>query len=205
MSDSVEQLQARIAELESEVAALKSAASGVEAAWAKLQAAYPNELGEQAEPNADVIPRVVDAFGELILYAERIDQQVGKFLGELKGYHAPFDTLGDLFRQNPRAADATRDFVLTGRRRGAFLNALRARFVLLSACASGMYKAIVDSHLKMQDDLNYRNWKDLKGASSDAAIGKHVREHLQELADKLNTDLRRQAAQRIEEDYAAMP
>ncbi|MFN0136616.1 MAG: hypothetical protein ACKVS9_10930 [Phycisphaerae bacterium] len=205
MSDSNEQLQSRIAELEAEVAGLKSHSGGMHAAWAKLQAAYPNELGNQESPNADALPRVVDAFTEMVMYAERIDQQVGKFLSELKGHYEPFDTLSDLFRQNPRASDATRDFVLTGRRRGAFLNALRARFVLLSACASGMYKAIVDSHLKMQDDLNYRNWKDLKGASSDAAIGKYVRERLQELADKLNTDLRKQAAQRIEEDYAAMP
>jgi len=201
MADSPDALRQRIAELEAELE--KARAGAAAAAWDRLKSQYPERITDDS-PNGDVVARAVDIFAELMSHMERIDQQVGSFLREMRGHSEQFDLLNDLFQQNPKVADATRDFLLTGGRRGAFRNSLRSRISLLCACASGMHKAIIESHLKLHDEMNYRNWKDLPPKSSDAAIGKYAREQLGSLADALATDLRRRAAERINEDYDSM-
>ncbi len=211
-----QELEAALKERDRDVAGAKEVAGAAEDAradaafkrlWKRMGGEVPEVFVETNVPTEKTFEQLCDAFVELLRAFATLELHVHHLLRDLRQVSEKSDKLNHfyiMFTKNAGLAETLRDFLATGKRKGNFMNLLRAQQAWARAFASGAYKVIVRSPVTIADELNYKSWP-IKGGfakSEDAALGEYYKETAQKtIPEKLGTLFRKQAADMAYEDY----
>ncbi|MFQ5807201.1 MAG: hypothetical protein ACE5I3_12200 [Phycisphaerae bacterium] len=210
------ELEAALTERNKDVASAKGAVdqareARAEAAfkrlWERMQGEVPEVFVETAVPTEETFEQLCDAFVELLRTLAVLELHVHHLLRDLRQVSEKSDKLNHfyiMFTKNPGLLETLKDYLVSGRRKGNFVNLLRAHQAWARAFASGTYKVIVRSPVTIAEELNYRSWPLKTGftKTEDAAIGEYYKETAQKtIPEKLGTVFRKQAADMAYEDY----
>jgi DNA repair exonuclease SbcCD ATPase subunit len=207
-----QELEAALQERDTDVASAKGAVEAAEDAraetafkrlWERMRGEVPEVFVETNVPTEKTFAQLCDAFVEFLRTLAVLELHVHHLLRDLRQVSEKSDKLNHfyiMFTKNPGLAETLRDYLTTGKRKGNFMNLLRAQQAWVRAFASGTYKVIVRSPGTIADELNYRKWP--LDREKDAAVGKYLKETAQKaIPDKLGTLFRKQAADMAYEDY----
>lgn len=210
------ELEAALKERDRDVAGAKEAVGVAEQAradaafarlWQRMQGAVPEVFTETIVPEEATFERLCDAFVEFLRTLVVFELHVHHLLRDLRQVSEKSDKLNHfyiMFTKNPGLAETLREFLVSDKRKGNFMNLLRAQQVWTRAFASGTYKVIVRSPATIADELNYKSWPLKTGftKTEDAAIGEYFKQTAQKsIPEKLGTLFRKQAADMAYEDY----
>ncbi|MBU0618130.1 MAG: hypothetical protein KKI02_10470 [Planctomycetes bacterium] len=211
-----QELEAALQERDKDVASAKGAVDVAEDAraemafkrlWRRMGSEVPEVFVETSVPTEKTFEQLCDAFVELLRTLAVLELHVHHLLRDLRQVSEKSDKLNHfyiMFTKNPGLAETLRDFLVTGQKKGNFMNLLRAQQAWMRAFASGTYKVIVRSPVTIADELNYKSWPLKTGftKTEDAAVGEYYKETAQKtIPEKLGTLFRKQAADTAYEDY----
>jgi hypothetical protein len=211
-----QELEAALKERDKDVASAKGAVAAAEDAraetafnrlWERMRGEVPEVFVETIVPTEETFEQLCDAFVELLRTLVVLELHVHHLLRDLRQVSEKSDKLNHfyiMFTKNPGLAETLRDFLVTGKRKGNFMNLLRAQQAWVRAFASGTYKVIVRSPVTIADELNYKSWPIPTSfiKTEDAAIGEYYKQTAQKtIPEKLGTLFRKQAADTAYEDY----
>lgn len=184
-----------------------SASTAYQRLWAQMREEAPEVFIETHVATHETMERVCDAFVDCVRAFAVIELHVKNYLKDLRQTSEQNDKLNTFYLQvarMPGLLPHLTEYLSSGRSKGNFKNLLRFHQVWARAFTSGLYKLLVRLPSLVADELNPRNWKDLKTGwgSEDAAIGKHFREViLKSLPDRLGTQFRKEAGDLAYSDY----
>ncbi len=176
--------------------------------WRRMHAELPEVFPETIVPNEKNFEQVCDALVEFIRVCAVLELHVHQLLRDLRQVSDKTDKLNHFYimlTKNPGLIETLRDFLGSGKRKGVFVNLLRAEQAWARAFASGTYKVIVRSPVTIADELNYKSWPLKTGftRSEEAAIGEYYKQTAQKtIPEKVGTLFRKQAAEMAYEDYS---
>jgi hypothetical protein len=211
-----QELEAALKQRDREVAGAKGAVDRAEEAraeaafgrlWRHMQAEVPEVFVETNVPTEATFEQLCDAFVEFLRTLAVLELHVHHLLRDLRQVSERSDKLNHfyiMFTKNPGLLETLRDYLVSGKRKGNFVNLLRAHQAWARAFATGTYKVIVRSPVTIGDELNYKSWKIETGfmKTEDAAIGEYYKRTVVKMApEKLGTLFRKQAAEMAYEDY----
>jgi len=211
-----EELEAALKERDRDVAGARGVADEAEQAraeaafrrlWQHLHGEVPEVFVETSVPTEKTFEQLGDAFVEFLQTFAVLELHVHHLLRDLRQVSEKSDKLNHfyiMFTKNPGLLDTLKDYLVTGKRKGNFVNLLRAHQAWARAFASGTYKVIVRSPVTIADELNYKSWPLKSGftKAEETAIGEYYKETAQQtIPEKLGTLFRKQAADMAYEDY----
>ena len=211
-----QELEAALQERDTDVASAKGAVDVAEDAraemafkrlWKRMGSEVPEVFVETSVPTEKTFEQLCDAFVEFLRALAVLELHVHHLLRDLRQVSEKSDKLNHfyiMFTKNAGLAETLRDFLVTGQKKGNFMNLLRAQQAWVRAFASGTYKVIVRSPVTIADELNYKSWPLKTGftKTEDAAVGEYYKETAQKtIPEKLGTLFRKQAADMAYEDY----
>ncbi len=211
-----QELEAALKERDRDVASAKGAVDQAEQAraetafkrlWGRMGGEVPDVFVETNVPTEATFEQLCDAFVELLRTLAVLELHVHHLLRDLRQVSEKSDKLNHfyiMFTKNPGLLETLRDYLVSGKRKGNFVNLLRAHQAWARAFASGTYKVIVRSPVTIADELNYKSWPIETGfmKTEDAAVGEYYKENVVKTApEKLGTLFRKQAAEMAYEDY----
>ena len=176
--------------------------------WARMHAELPEVFPETIVPAEKNFEQVCDALVEFIRVCAVLELHVHQLLRDLRQVSDKTDKLNHFYimlTKNPGLIETLRDFLGSGKRKGVFVNLLRAEQAWARAFASGTYKVIVRSPVTIADEMNYKSWPLKTGftRSEEAAIGEYYKQTAQKtIPEKVGTLFRKQAAEMAYEDYS---
>ncbi len=178
--------------------------------WAQLVKEFPEVFPETHVANRATFENVTTAFLEFVSIFVRMEAHVNTMLRDLRRVSDKADKLNHfyiMFQKQPSLTATMLEFLTTGRKKGNFVNMLRAIQAWARAFGSGMYKTVVVSPGLIQEELNPKDWP-VKGSftqSEDAALGKYYKETaFRQIPEKLGTTFRKYAGDMAYEDYNAL-
>jgi len=175
--------------------------------WGRMQRDVPDVFAETIVPDEGTFERLCDALVESLRVLAALELHVHQLLRDLRQVGDRSDKLSQfyiMFTKNPGLLDALRDYLVNERRKGNFVNLLRAQQAWARAFATGTYKTIVRSPVAVAAELNYKSWPLKTGftKTEDAALGEYFKASVQKIVpEKLGTLFRKQAAETAYEDY----
>ncbi len=211
-----QQLEAALRERDQDVASAKGAVDVAEDAraetafkrlWKRMGSEVPEVFVETCVPTEKTFEQLSDAFVEFLRTLALLELHVHHLLRDLRQVSEKSDKLNHfyiMFTKNAGLAETLRDYLTTGKKKGNFMNLLRAQQAWVRAFASGTYKVIVRSPVTISDELSYKSWPLKTGftKTEDAAIGEYYKETaVKTIPEKLGTLFRKQAADMAYEDY----
>jgi hypothetical protein len=211
-----QELEAALQERDKDVAHAKGAVEAAEDAraetafkrlWQRMGSEVPEVFVETNVPTEQTFEQLCDAFIELLRTFAVLELHVHHLLRDLRQVSEKSDKLNHfyiMFTKNAGLAETLRDFLVTGKKKGNFVNLLRAQQAWVRAFASGAYKVIVRSPVTIADSLNYKSWPLKTGftKTEEAAIGEYYKETAQKtIPESLGTLFRRQVADMAYDDY----
>lgn len=179
----------------------------MQALWQRLHKAVPEVFIDTHVPTTRTFENLADSYTEMLRTVAVLERHVHQVLKDLRQVGQQNDKLNHfyiMFTKNPGLLETLRDYLTTGKRRGNYVNLLRAQQTWARAFATGLYKVIVRSPVMIGEELNCKNWPIKTGftVSEEAAIGKYFKEKAcKEAPEKLGTRFRRAAAEMVYEDY----
>lgn len=210
------ELEAALQERDKDVASAKGAVDAAEDAraevafkrlWKRMGSEVPEVFVETSVPTEKTFAQLCDAFVEFLRTLVVLELHVHHLLRDLRQVSEKSDKLNHfyiMFTKNAGLAETLRDYLTTGKKKGNFMNLLRAQQAWVRAFASGTYKVIVRSPVTIAEELNYKSWPLKTGftKTEDAAIGEYYKATAQKtVPEKLGTLFRKQAADMAYEDY----
>ena len=175
--------------------------------WAKMQAEIPEVFVETNVPNEKTFESLGEAFIEFLRVMATLELHVHQLLRDLRQVSEKSDKLNHFYimlTKNANLIETLKDFLASGKRKGNFVNLMRALQAWSRAFASGSYKVIVRSPVTIADEMSYKAWPLKTGftKTEDAAIGEYYKQTaLKTIPEKLGTLFRKQAADMAYEDY----
>jgi signal transduction histidine kinase len=175
--------------------------------WARMRQEVPEVFVETTVPAEETFERLCDAFVEFLRALAVFELHVHHLLRDLRQVSDTSDKLNHfyiMFTKNPGLLDTLKDFLVSDKRKGNFVNLLRAQQAWVRAFATGSYKTIVRSPVTIAEELNYKSWPLKTGftKTEEAAIGEYFKATAQKtVPEKLGTRFRKQAAEMAYEDY----
>lgn len=203
-------------ERDAQVATVSAAASQAEAAsadavfaalWEALHKEVPDVFVPTHVPTRATFEQLGEALVEFLRVFVTLEAHVHQLLRDLRQVSEPGDKLNHfyiMFTKSPRLVEVLRDFLVTGRRKGNFINLLRAHQAWARAFATGLNKVIIRAPTLIDEELNYRRWPLQKGftVTEEVAIGRYFKDvAAKTVPEKLGTAFRRHAADMAYEDY----
>jgi len=185
----------------------ESAAAVFAELWRRLHAEIPELFVETHVATAATFEQLGEAFVEFVRAFAVLELHVHHLLRDLRQVSEKSDKLNHfyiMFTKNPGLLETLKDYLVTGKRKGNFVNLLRALQAWARAFASGSYKVIVRSPVTIAEELNYRSWpiKTSFTKTEDAAIGEYYKQTaVKVIPEKLGTVFRKQAGDMAYEDY----
>lgn len=175
--------------------------------WAKMRAEIPEVFVETIVPNENTFENLGEAFVEFLRVMATMERHVHQLLRDLRQVSEKTDKLNHFYimlTKNANLVETLKDFLASGKRKGNFVNLLRALQAWTRAFASGAYKVIVRSPVTIADEMSYKAWPLKTGftKTEDAAIGEYYKQTaIKTIPEKLGTAFRKQAADMAYEDY----
>lgn len=203
-------------ERDAQVARVSAAASQAEAAsadavfatlWETMNRELPDVFVPSHVPTRATFEHLCEALIDFLRVFITLESHVHQLLRDLRQVSEPSDKLNHfyiMFTKSPRLVEVLRDFLVSGRRKGNFVNLLRAHQAWARAFASGLNKVIIRAPALIDEELNYRRWPLQKGftVTEEVAIGRYFREvATKAIPEKLGTAFRKHAAELAYEDY----
>lgn len=209
-------LEAALRERDEGVAGAKGAVDRAEAAraesafqrlWERMQSEVPEVFVKTHVPTEQTFEQLCGALVDFVRTFAVLELHVHQMLRDLRQVSEQSDKLNHfyiMFTRNPGLLETLRDYLASGKRKGNFMNLLRAHQAWMRAFASGPYKTIVRSPVTISAELNYKSWPIKTGftKTEDAAVGEYFKQTAQKtIPEKLGTQFRKQAAEMAYEDY----
>jgi|GEM_PF-2837206 len=175
--------------------------------WWRLNQEIPEVFVETNVPNEKTFERLSDVMVEFLRTLATFERHVHNLLRDLRQVSEKSDKLNHfyiMFTKNAGLAETLKDYLASGKRKGNFVNLLRALQAWTRSFASGTYKVIVRSPTTVAEEMNYRPWPIQKSftKTEDAAIGEYYKQTaMKTIPEKLGTLFRKQAADMAYEDY----
>jgi uncharacterized small protein (DUF1192 family) len=203
-------------ERDAQVASVSAAASRAEAAtaeavfaalWETMHKELPEVFVPSHVPTRATFGQLCEALIEFLRVFITLEAHVHQLLRDLRQVSEQGDKLNHfyiMFTKNPRLVEVLREFLVTGRRKGNFVNLLRAHQAWARAFATGLNKVIIRAPALIDEELNYRRWPLQKGftVTEEVAIGRYFRDvAAKAIPEKLGTAFRKHAADMAYEDY----
>jgi DNA repair exonuclease SbcCD ATPase subunit len=145
------QLEAVLQERDRDVAGAKGVAEQAEEAraevafqrlWARMRAEVPEVFVETHVPTEKTFEELCDALVEFLRTFVVLELHVHHLLRDLRQVSEKSDKLNHFYimlTKNPGLVETLRDYLVTGKRKGNFMNLLRAHQAWVRAFASGTY------------------------------------------------------------------
>jgi hypothetical protein len=198
-------------ERDAQVASVSAAASQAEAVfaalWESLHKEVPDVFVPAHVPTRATFEQLCEALIEFLRVFITLEAHVHQLLRDLRQVSEQGDKLNHfyiMFTKSPRLVEVLRDFLVTGRRKGNFINLLRAHQAWARAFATGLNKVIIRAPTLIDEELNYRRWPLQKGftVTEEVAIGRYFKDvAAKSIPEKLGTAFRKHAADMAYEDY----
>ena len=198
------------AEADADQAEAQSSSAAFGRVWSRLREQIPDLFLETHMPNEQTFERLGDTYVEFMRVLATLEMHVHHLMRDLRQVSERSDKLNHfyiMFTKNPGLVDTLRGYLATGKRKGNFVNLLRAQQAWARAFATGTYKVIVRSPVLIAEELNHKSWPIKTGftVTEDAAIGKYYKETaVKTIPEKLGTEFRKHAAEMSYEDYDSL-
>jgi hypothetical protein len=183
------------------------AESAFQRLWERMQSEVPEVFVKTHVPTEQTFEQLCGALVDFVRTFAVLELHVHQMLRDLRQVSEKSDKLNHfyiMFTKNPGLLETLKDYLASGKRKGNFMNLLRAHQAWVRAFASGTYKTIVRSPVTISAELNYKSWPLKTGftKTEDAAVGEYFKQTAQKtIPEKLGTQFRKQAADMAYEDY----